>query len=90
MNALKSTISNYVQNMTLMNMILMPYSDMSYLVASSDGYDASIQMLSRDKLKHQVSQQFLLRDTFTLSCDITFMSLWKLHHTITVKHVHDE
>ena len=35
-------------------------------------------MMSHDKLKHQVSQQFL-------SSDITFMSRRRLHNTITVK-----
>ena len=55
-------------------MILMSYSDKLYLVASRGRYVASIQMISRDKLKHQVGQQFLSCDTFILSRDMTFMS----------------
>ena len=39
------------------NMILTSYSDMSYFVASSDEYDASIQMMSSEKLKLQVGQK---------------------------------
>ena len=37
-------------------------------------------MMSRHKLKRQISQQFLSRDKFTLSQDMTFMS--RLHYTI--------
>ena len=48
MNVLKSISSRYVQNM-IENMILTSYSDQSYLVTSSDGYVASIQMMSSDK-----------------------------------------
>ena len=44
-------------------------------------------MMSRDKLKRQVSQQFLLCDRFILSGDIMFMSRQRLHCTITVKHL---
>ena len=44
------------------NMILTSYSDKSYFVASIGGYVTSIQMMSRDKLKYQISQQFLSRD----------------------------
>ena len=43
-------------------MIMTSYSNTSYFVASWGGYLASIQMMSRDKLKHQVSQQFLSRE----------------------------
>ena len=86
MNVLKSNSWSYVQNM-IENTILTSYSDKSYFVASRGGYVASIQMMSRDKLKHQVSQQILQRDKLKhqvsqqilqrdnfLSCDITFMS----------------
>ena len=51
----------------LENMILTLYSGKSYLVASWGGYVASIIMMSAIKLKHQVSQQFLLRDMTFLS-----------------------
>ena len=67
------------------NMILTSYSDKSYLVASSGGNVASIQMMLRDQLKHKVSQQFLSRDKFVLSCDMTFMSRWRIHCTMTVR-----
>ena len=56
-NVLKSTSSSYVQNM-IENMVLTSYLDKSYFVASNGGYVASIQMMSRDKLKHQVRGQF--------------------------------
>ena len=52
MNVLKSTSSCYVQNM-IENMILTSYLDKLYFVAS-------IQMRSRDKLKHQVRGQFFV------------------------------
>ena len=35
-------------------MVLTSYLDMSYLVAFSDGYVASIEMMLRDKLKQLV------------------------------------
>ena len=54
MNVLKNTSSSYVQNM-IENLILMSYLDKSYLAASWGGYVTSIQMLSRDKLKHKAS-----------------------------------
>ena len=56
------------------NMILTSYLDKSYFVASKGGYVASIEMMSRDKLKHQVRGKFLWLDKFLLSHDITFMS----------------
>ena len=46
------------------NMILTPYLNKSYFVASRGGYVESIQMMSRDMLKHQVRQQFLSCDKF--------------------------
>ena len=42
-------------------------------------------MMSRDKLKYDVTQQFLSRDNFVLSCDIAFMLRQRLHYTISVK-----
>ena len=59
MTVLKSTSSRYVQNM-IENMILTSYSEKSYLVANSGGYIACIQVMSGNKLKHQVSQQFFV------------------------------
>ena len=44
------------------SMILTSYSDESYLVPSGGEYVARIQIMLRNKLKHQVSQQFLLND----------------------------
>ena len=44
-------------------------------------------IMSRDKLKHQVSEQFLSCDQFTLSRGITFRSHWRLHNTMTGKQV---
>ena len=79
MNVLKSTSSSYVQNM-IENVILMLYSDKSYFVASQGGYVASIQMMSRDELKHQVRGQLLSRD-------ITFMSHRWLRYTMTAKQI---
>ena len=52
---------------------LTSYLDKSYLVASWGEYVASIQMLSQDKLKHQVRGQFLSRN-------IPFMSCQRLHY----------
>ena len=49
------------------NMTLTSYSDVLYLLTSRSGYVATIQIMSCDKLKHQVSQQLL-------SYDMTFMS----------------
>ena len=49
-----------IENM-IENMILTSDSDKLYLVAS-------VQMMSGNKLKHEVSQQYIL------SCDMTFMS----------------
>ena len=69
---LKSTSSSYVQNMTE-NMVLTSYLDKSYFVAS-------IQKMSRDKLKHQIRGQFLLRD-------ITFMCHRWLRYAMTAKQV---
>ena len=79
MNVLKSNSSNYVQNV-IDNMVLTSYLDKLYFVAS-------IQMMSHDKLKHQVRRQFLSRDKFILSHDITFMSHRWLRYTITAKQV---
>ena len=56
------------------NMILTSHSDTSYLVASRGGYVASIEMMSREKLKHKVSQQFLSGGKLILSRDMTFLS----------------
>ena len=50
------------------------------------GYVGSIQMLSRDKLKYHLNQQFCHATNLFLSCDITFTSRQKLHYIITVKH----
>ena len=44
-------------------------------------------MMSRDKLKYQVTQHFLSRDEFILLCDITSMSHWRLRYTMVVKQV---
>ena len=81
MNVLKSSSSSYDQNM-IENMILTSYADKSYILASLGGYVASMQMMSRDKLKHQQLQS---RDKFILSCHITFMSHRRLRYAITVK-----
>ena len=59
MNVLKSTSSSYVQNVTV-NMVLTSYLDKPYFVACLGGYVASIQMMSHNKLKHQVRGQFFL------------------------------
>ena len=83
---LKSISSSYVQNM-IENMILTSYSDNSYFIAKQGGYVASIHMMSPDKLKHKVMQQFLSPDKFSLLRDITFMSYWRLHYTMTGKQV---
>ena len=71
LNVLKSI--SYVQNM-----ILTLCLDESYFFASWGGYVASIKTMSRDKLKHQVTWQFL-------SGDITFMWHWRLGYTMTEK-----
>ena len=55
------------------NMVLTLYLDKSYFVAS-------IQLMSRDRLKHQVRGQFLSRD-------ITFLSHRWLRYTMTSKQV---
>ena len=68
-------------------MILTSYLDKPYFVASLGGYVASIQMMSRDKLKHQVRGQFMSRDKFILLHDITFMSHRWLRYTMTAKQV---
>ena len=60
------------------NMIVTSYTDKSYLIARWGGYVASIQMMSHDKLKHQVSEQYLSRDKFILSQDISLMSRSKV------------
>ena len=46
--------------------------------ANQVGYVASNQIMSCNKLKYQVSQQFLSRD-------ITFMSRWRSRYTMTAK-----
>ena len=56
------------------NMSLTSYLDKSYLVASRGAYVASIQMMSRDKLKHPLSQQFLSHDMISRRVKVT------LHH----------
>ena len=61
MNVLKTTSSSYVQNM-IENMILTSYSDKSYVLRA---YVASIRMMLCDKLKLQVSEQFLSHDKLT-------------------------
>ena len=43
--------------------------------------------MSRDKLKHQVREQFLSSDKFILSREITFMSHRWLHYIMTAKQV---
>ena len=62
------------------NMVSTSYLGKSYFVASYGGYVASIQMMSRDKLKQQLRGQFL-------SSDITFMSHRWLCYTMTAKQV---
>ena len=79
MNVLKSTSSSYVQNM-IKNMILTSYLDESYFVTSWGGYVRSIQMMLRDKLKHQVRGQLLSRD-------ITFVLHRWLRYTMTARQV---
>ena len=79
MNMVKSTSSNCLQNM-IENMILTSYSDKSYLVASLNGYVASIQMMSHDTLKHQARRQLL-------SHNITLMWHCKLCYTTIAKQV---
>ena len=64
---------NYVQNM-IENMILTSCSHKSYLVACLDGYVPSIQMMSRDKLKHQVRQHFCGTKSILVAYEVT------LHH----------
>ena len=86
MNVLKSTSCSYVQNM-IENMVLTSYLDKSYFVASWGGYVASIQMMSRDKLKHQIRRQFLSHDKFILYRDIAFMWHRWLRFTMTAKQV---
>ena len=83
---MKSTSSNYVQNV-IENMVLTSCLDKPYFVASLGGYVARIQMMSRNKLKQQVRGQFLSRDQFILSHDITFMSNRWLRYTMTAKQV---
>ena len=69
------------------NMVLTSYLDKSYFAASYGGYVAIIQMMSRNKLKHQVRGQFLSRDKSILLRDITFMSHRWLCYTTTAKQV---
>ena len=78
MNVLKSTSSSYVQNM-IVNIILTSYWDKSYFVASYGGYVASKQMMSRDKLKHQVRGQFFR------ATNLSFMSHRWLRYTMAAK-----
>ena len=59
MNVLKSISSSYVLNM-IENMVLTSYLDKSYFVANYGEYVASIQVMSRDKLKHQARRQLYL------------------------------
>ena len=54
------------------NMVLTSYLGKSYFVVSSGGYVASIQVMSRDKLKHQVDDNFC-RAT-NVSCQATQLS----------------
>ena len=68
-------------------MVLTSYSIKSYLVTSSGENVAGTQMMSRNKLEHKVSQQFLSYDKFVLSRDMTFMSRWRIHCTMTVRQV---
>ena len=44
-------------------------------------------MMLRGKFNHQLSQHYMSCDQFILSCDMTFMSRWKLHHTLAVNQV---
>ena len=69
------------------NMSLTPYLDKPYFVASKREYVASIQMMSGDKLKHQVRGHFLSCDKFILSRDITLMSHRWLRYNMTAKQV---
>ena len=57
LNVLKNTSFSYVQNM-IENTIFTSYSDKSYLVARIGGDVANIQIISRDELKHHVSNNF--------------------------------
>ena len=86
MDALKSISFSDVQNMIEI-MILTSYSDESYFVAMWDGYIASFQLMSGEKLKHQVRWRYLSYDTFTLSHDITFMLHWRLRYTMTADQI---
>ena len=69
----------------MIDMILTSYLDKSYFAASLGGYVASFQMMSRDKLKHQVKVQFLWRLKFILSRDVTSMSHRWLRYTMNAK-----
>ena len=69
------------------SMVLTSYLDKPYFVASLGRYVASIQLMSRNKLKDQVKGQFLSRDKFILLHDITFMLNWWLRYTMTAKQV---
>ena len=69
------------------NTTLTSYLVESYFLASQGGYIASSQMMSHDKLKHQVKGQFLSGDKFFLSHDITFISHWWLRYTMNGKPV---
>ena len=53
LNVLKGISSSYVQSVTE-NIILTSQWDMSYVVRNQDRYVSSIQMVSHNKLKHQV------------------------------------
>ena len=46
-------------------------------------------MMSRDRLKLQVRQQFLARDKFVSLRDITIMSHWRLRNAMIEKQVDD-
>ena len=83
---MKSISSSYAQNM-LESMILMSYSKKSYFVASLDGYVASIRIMSRDKLYHQVGGQVLSRDKFILLYNIIFMSHRWLRYTVPARQI---
>ena len=69
------------------SMILTSYSDKSYLVASLDRYVVSISITSRDRLKRQMRQKFLLRDKFVLLRNMSFMLRWGLRYYMTGKQV---
>ena len=66
MNVLNSAYSVYTQILTD-SMILTSYSEKSYLPANFGGYVESVQMMSHDTSKHQLSQQFVARQKYSVA-----------------------